>query len=42
LSFAIGLASIWWLVRWLRQGRLHLFAWWVIPLGVAVVAWQLL
>jgi undecaprenyl-diphosphatase len=42
LSFAVGLACLWWLVRWLRQGRLHYFAWWVIPLGVAVTAWQLL
>jgi len=42
LSFAVGLVSLWCLVRWLRQGRLHLFAWWVIPLGVAVTAWQLL
>jgi undecaprenyl-diphosphatase len=42
LSFAVGLASLWCLVRWLRQGRLHYFAWWVIPLGLAVTAWQLL
>ena len=42
VSFAVGLASLWWLVRWLGQGRLHRFAWWVIPLGLAVVAWQLL
>ncbi len=42
VSFAVGLASLWWLVRWLRQGRLHYFAWWVIPLGLAVIAWQLL
>jgi undecaprenyl-diphosphatase len=42
LSFLIGLLSLCWLIRWLQQGRLHLFAWWVIPLGLAVVAWQLL
>jgi len=42
VSFAVGLASLWWLVRWLDQGRLHLFAWWVIPLGLVVIAWQLL
>ena len=42
VSFAVGLASLWWLVRWLRQGGLHYFAWWVIPLGLAVIAWQLL
>lgn len=42
LSFIVGVLSLWWLVRWLRQGRLHYFAWWVIPLGIAVIAWQLL
>ena len=41
ISFYVGLGSLWWLVRWLRQGRLHLFAWWVIPLGLLVIAWQL-
>ena len=42
LSFAVGLASLAWLLGWLRKGRLHHFAWWVIPLGVAVIAWGLL
>jgi len=42
VSFAVGLVSLWWLVRWLKQGRLHYFAWYVIPLGAAVIAWQLL
>ena len=42
LSFIVGLAALTWLVRWLQQGRLHLFAWWVFPLGIAVLAWQLL
>ncbi len=41
VSFAVGLAALWWLVKWVQQGRLHLFAWWVIPLGVAVIVWQL-
>jgi len=41
LSFAIGLVSLWWLLRWLHQGRLHLFAWWVLLLGPAVLVWQL-
>ena len=42
LSFAVGLASLGWLVRWLRQGNLHQFAWWVVPLGAGVIAWRLL
>lgn len=41
LSATIGILSLWWLLRWLEQGRLHLFAWWVLLLGPAVVAWQL-
>jgi undecaprenyl-diphosphatase len=42
VSFLVGLAALAWLIRWLQQGRLHLFAWWVFPLGIAVLAWQLL
>ena len=42
LSFAVGLASLAWLVQWLRRGRLHYFAWWVLPLGPIVIVWQLL
>lgn len=41
LSFAVGLISLCWLVRWLQQGRFHRFAWWVIPLGLIVIVWQL-
>jgi len=37
VSFLVGLAALWWLVRWLSQGRFHLFAWWVFPLGAAVL-----
>ena len=42
ISFVIGLLSLAWLIRWLAQGRLYLFAWWVLILGPIVVAWQLL
>lgn len=41
LSFVVGWLSLKWLVRWLEQGRLHLFAYWVIPLGFIVIVWQL-
>ncbi|OHB66448.1 MAG: hypothetical protein A2V70_05365 [Planctomycetes bacterium RBG_13_63_9] len=41
VSFLVGLLSLRWLIRWLQRGRLHWFAWWVIPLGLAVVAWRL-
>jgi undecaprenyl-diphosphatase len=41
VAFFVGLAALWWLLLWLQQGRLHLFAWWCILLGVAVFVWQL-
>ncbi|MDZ7616511.1 MAG: undecaprenyl-diphosphate phosphatase [Patescibacteria group bacterium] len=40
VSFFVSLFALWWLLRWLRQGRLALFACYLIPLGVAVVLWQ--
>lgn len=41
VSFLVGLVSLWCLVKILERGRLSLFAWWCIPVGVLVVAWQL-
>ena len=41
VSFVVGLAALWWLLRWLQQGRLHYFAWWVLVLGPIVIVWQL-
>lgn len=41
VSFVVGLVALRWLLAWLRGGKLHLFAWWCIPLGVAVTIWQL-
>jgi undecaprenyl pyrophosphate phosphatase UppP len=38
----VGLAALWWLVRWIRAGRLASFAWYLVPLGAVVVVWQLL
>jgi undecaprenyl-diphosphatase len=40
ISFLVGLAAIWLLLRCLNQGRLQWFAWWVIGLGSVVVIWQ--
>ncbi len=42
VSFVIGLASLVWLIRWLEQGRLYLFSWYLLVLGPAVIVWQLL
>jgi undecaprenyl-diphosphatase len=41
VSFGVGMLALYWLLRWLRAGRLHLFAWWCIPLGIGVLIWQL-
>lgn len=41
VAMVVGLAALWWLVRWIEQGRLAQFAWYLVPLGIAVVAWQL-
>jgi undecaprenyl-diphosphatase len=41
VSFAVGVLALVWLLQWLRQGRLHYFAWWCIPVGVVITLWQL-
>jgi undecaprenyl-diphosphatase len=41
VSFAVGLVSLFWLVKWLERGRFACFAWWCIPFGAAVLVWQL-
>ncbi len=41
LSFLVGLGSLHWLVRWVEAGWLHRFAYWLIPLGLVVILWQL-
>jgi len=41
VSFVVGVIALHWLIQWLRAGKLHQFAWWCIPLGAAVVMWQM-
>lgn len=41
VSFAVGLVALHWLVKLIEVGRLHYFAYWCIPVGVAVVIWRL-
>ena len=41
VSGVVGFIAVRWVLAWLRGGRLHLFAWWCIPVGVAVTLWQL-
>lgn len=42
VSFVVGLAAIWLLNRWLQSGRLQIFAWYCLGLGVVVVTWSCL
>lgn len=42
VSFAVGWVALKLLVQWVKQGRLAIFAYYLIPLGISVVAWQLL
>lgn len=41
VSFVVGYLALWQLLRFVRQGKLALFCWYLVPLGVAVTAWQL-
>lgn len=41
VSMAVGLVSLWWLIRWVERGTLYWFAYWLIPLGISVTIWQL-
>ncbi len=42
VSMLVGLAALWVLLRMLRRGRLELFVYYLVPLGIAVTSWQLL
>lgn len=42
IAFAVGWVSLSYLVKWLEAGKLHWFAYYLIPFGVVVVVWQLL
>jgi undecaprenyl-diphosphatase len=41
VSFVVGWISLVVLIRFVRQGKLSIFSWYLLPLGVAVIAWQL-
>jgi len=41
VSMLVGLVALRLLIRWVEQGRLAMFAYYLVPLGVAVVGWQL-
>ncbi|MCA9229293.1 MAG: undecaprenyl-diphosphate phosphatase [Planctomycetales bacterium] len=41
VSMAVGLVALRMLISWVNRGRLSLFAYYLVPLGVVVIAWQL-
>lgn len=41
VSCVVGFGALTLLIRWVQRGRLGIFAWYLVPLGAAVVAWQL-
>ncbi len=40
VAFLTGLGTLWVLNKWLEKGRLHIFAWYCIILGIVVLGWQ--
>jgi len=42
IAFVVGLVALRWLDGLLKKGKLHWFAWYLIPLGVLVVIWRLM
>ncbi|MGB0600185.1 MAG: undecaprenyl-diphosphate phosphatase [Rubripirellula sp.] len=39
VAFTVGILALGWLIRWSRRDRLHWFAWWCIPVGIAAIIW---
>ncbi len=37
VSFVVGLGALWWLNHWLAKGRIQLFGWYCIALGLIVL-----
>ncbi len=42
ISLLVGLAALSWLIAWIRRGKLAWFALWCLPLGIAVILWQMM
>lgn len=41
VAFLVGIVALRWLIRWSREDRLHWFAYWCIPVGIAASIWYL-
>ena len=40
VAFLVGLVALGWLVKWIEQGRLHWFSYWLLPFGFFMIVWQ--
>ena len=40
VAYLVGIGALKWLIEWNRRDRIHLFAFWCIPIGIATIAWQ--
>lgn len=41
LAVVVGYLALWWLMRYVKRGRLHVFAWYLLPAGFGGLAWWL-
>lgn len=41
-AFGVGWFSLKLLVRWVEAGKLHYFAFWLLPFGFVVIVWQIM
>ncbi len=41
VSCVVGIFALRWLITWLQRGKLQYFALWCVPIGVAVIVWQM-
>ena len=42
VAFVVGYAALVLLIQFVKKGRLAVFAWYLVPLGITVVAWRML
>ena len=40
-SFLFGIVALWWLLKWLEQGRLQYFAYWCFLVGSLTILWKI-
>ena len=41
LAMIVGYLALWWLMRYVKRGKLHLFSWYLLAAGTAGLSWWL-